>query len=158
VEQRQQTEVKLIVLLGIIQQLMTTRQGKLFSNNSVNPSQFAVLNHFTHTPDRSWTVTELADVMEMNQPGITKIVSVLMEKNLLKARPDDQDKRKRHLMITAQGMQLCSDTFISLMPDVSHAFASWDNPDLDQFKGYLEKLMGWLDNHRDDIRMPSTNP
>lgn len=153
-EQRQQTEVRLIVLLGIIQQLMMTRQAKLFATCSVNPSQFAVLNHFTHTPDRRWTVTELADVMEMNQPGITKIVSVLLDKKLLKAYPDTLDRRKKHLAITPQGIQLCADTFSSLLPDISQAFEGWETDELGSLEQYLEKLMGWLDHHRDKLLLP----
>ncbi len=152
-QKRQQTEVRVMVLFGIIQQLMTTRQGKLFTNKAINPSQFAVLNHFTHTPTRSWTVTELAEVMEMNQPGITKIVSVLIEKHLLESDADQTDKRKRHLKITPQGLQLCSSTIQSLLPDIAHLFESWGDRDLDHIQDDLERVMSWLDEHRDDVRM-----
>ncbi len=48
---RQQTEVRMTVLLGIIQQLMTTRQNRLFADRELNLSQFGLLNHFTHDPN-----------------------------------------------------------------------------------------------------------
>lgn len=148
--QREQTEVRMTVLLGIIKQLMTTRQNRLFAGRELSLSQFGVLNHFTHEPERSWTVTELAEVMEMNQPGITKIVTVLLDKGLLQSTPDATDKRKRYLTINKKGLKVCSGTFQSLLPDISYIFEDWDEKSLKQFHQQLEKLMLWLDNHRHD--------
>ncbi|MEH6345382.1 MAG: MarR family winged helix-turn-helix transcriptional regulator [Bermanella sp.] len=149
---RQQTQARTMVVLGIVQQLLTTRQAKLFGNTPLTPSQFALLNHFTHSPKRSWLVSELAEVMEMNQPGITKTVTVLLEKDLLKATQDKTDKRKRHLNITAIGLKMCEDILKSLSPDISHCLADWQDEELNRFNSDLEKLMGWLDDHREDIK------
>jgi DNA-binding MarR family transcriptional regulator len=149
---REQTEVRMTVLLGIIQQLMTTRQNRLFTGRELSLSQFALLNHFTHEPERSWTVTELAEVMEMNQPGITKIVITLLDKGLLQSTPDKTDKRKRYLSISKKGLTLCAETFQSLLPDISQVFSEWDERSLKQFHKQLEKLMLWLDNHRNDYQ------
>ncbi|MEH6473486.1 MAG: MarR family transcriptional regulator [Halopseudomonas sp.] len=151
-ENRVQTEVRLMVLLGIIRQLMATREAKLFTGMSLTSSQFGVLNHFTHNPQRSWTVTELAEVMEINQPGITKIVTILLDQGMLKARADTEDKRRRHLQITNQGLKLCGDIIGTLLPDVSHTFENWEDAELSQMHGHMDKLMHWLDEHRDDIK------
>ncbi len=62
--QRQQTEARLMVVLNIIQQLLNSRQKTLFSHQELTTTQFGLLNHFTHNPERSWMVTELAEVME----------------------------------------------------------------------------------------------
>ena len=147
---REQTEVRMTVLLGIIQQLMTTRQNRLFAGRALSLSQFALLNHFTHEPERSWTVTELAEVMEMNQPGITKIVTQILDKGLLISTPDKTDKRKRYLNISRKGLALCDDTFQSLLPDISQVFSEWNESSLKQFHKQLEKLMFWLDTNRLD--------
>ncbi len=146
--EREQTQVRMTVLLGIVQQLMTTRQNRLFEGQQLTLSQFGVLNHFTHTPERSWTVTDLAEVMEMNQPGITKIVTVLIDQGLLSSTPDQFDKRKRYLKITPKGIKRCRDTFQSLLPEISQVFEEWDDEGLKQFHQHLEKLMGWLDANR----------
>ena len=147
-KQREQIQVRMTVLLGIIQQLMTTRQNRLFEGRELTPSQFGVLNHFTHEPDRSWTVTDLAAVMEMNQPGITKIVTMLVNEGLLSSTADMLDKRKRFLKITKKGHLLCGDTFRSLLPEISQVFSEWDDRSLKQFHQHLEKLMKWLDSNR----------
>jgi DNA-binding MarR family transcriptional regulator len=146
---RTKTEVRMTVLLGIIQQLMSTRQNRLFSDREITVSQFGVLNHFTHDAQRSWTITDLVNVMEMNQPGITKIVTVLLDKNFLQSKTDKIDKRKRHLTITRQGLAFCEDTFRSLLPEISQLFVEWNDSSLNQFHGHLEKLVLWLDDHRD---------
>ncbi len=152
---REQIEVRMTVLLGIIQQLMNTRQNRLFASRDLSLSQFAVLNHFTHDPERSWTITDLVQVMEMNQPGITKIVTVLVDRGLLQSKPDEVDRRKRYLTITGRGLALCEDTFKDLLPDISFVFNEWDGKSLKQFHRQLEKLMLWLDKHRDDFQSES---
>lgn len=146
--QREQTQVRMTVLLGITQQLMTTRHNHHFEGREITLSQFAVLNHFTHTPEKSWTVTDLAEVMEMNQPGITKIITVLVNKDLLISTASQSDKRKRYLKITEEGLKLCRDTFKSLLPDISQVFGDWDDDSLMQFHQHLEKLVSWLDTNR----------
>jgi DNA-binding MarR family transcriptional regulator len=87
--------------------------------------------------------------MEMNQPGITKIVTVLLDKNLLQSKSDKIDKRKRHLSITRGGLTFCENTFSALLPEISHMFVEWNDDSLGQFHGHLEKLTLWLDNNRD---------
>ena len=94
---RTESEVRVSILFGILQQLMTTRQSKLFASLSISSSQFGLLIHFSHNPARSWLVSELAHIMEMNQPGITKVVTQLVDKGLLLATPDTTDRRKKHL-------------------------------------------------------------
>ena len=151
-DNRQQTEARIVVVMGILQQLMGTRQNKLFARQPLTTSQFGVLNHFTHNPDRSWLISELAHVMEMNQPGITKTVSVLLDKGLLHSSPDKDDGRKRHLKITQQGLSTCKNIMMSLLPDISHCFGDWQDGDLTALNSQLETLMKWFDNHRDDIK------
>ncbi|OEF07750.1 hypothetical protein A1QI_17020 [Vibrio genomosp. F10 str. 9ZB36] len=151
VNARKQSEAQLMVHLGIVRQLIATREAKLFADMPLNPSQFGVLNHFTHNPKRSWTVTELVNVMEMNQPGITKIVTVLVDKELLESISDSQDKRRRHLKITDKGLILCQEIMNALLPNISHVFESWEDDELEEMKGHIHKLMRWLDDNRDSF-------
>ena len=137
--------------IGIIQQLLTTRQAKHFANLELSYSQFTVLKHFSNNPERQSTITELAEVMEMNQPGITKVVSKLIDKKLLSSESDRQDARKKHLKITRQGLSLCEKTIKSLIPDISNMLASWDDKQLVDMQIHIEKLMRWLDNNREKI-------
>lgn len=145
---REKNETRIMILLGTIQQLMTTRSHKLFKNLALNRSEFSLLSHFSHKPARSWTVSELALVMEMNQPGITKLVTHLIAKSTLNMQIDEFDKRKRHLTITKQGLQLCNEVKHKLQPDISLCFADWQDEELLQLLNDNEKLMRWLDSNR----------
>jgi DNA-binding MarR family transcriptional regulator len=145
---RQQNEQRLMIVTGIIQQLMNTRTHKLFKKFTISTSEFSLLSHFSHRPERSWTISELVEVMEMNQPGITKLVASLTEKSALSAEIDAFDKRKRHLTITKQGLQLCAESMDKLQPDISLCFADWQDKDLQQMLEHSEKLMKWLDENR----------
>ena len=78
-------------------------------------------------PDRSLLVSDLANMIEMNQPCITKIVIVLVEENLLESTVDANDKRKRYLKITQQVLSVCQNMIQSLLLDISFTFADWDN-------------------------------
>ena len=145
---RRDSEARVMIVLGIINQLLTTRYNKVFKGLPLNQSQFGVLNHFTHRPDQSWLVGDLANVMEINQPGITKIVAVLVEKGLLASTTGKGDKRKRNLKITKKGLSVCEKMVQSLLPDISLTLSDWSNKDLTHFQSDLEKLMGWLDENR----------
>lgn len=145
---RKNNESRVIILLGIIQQLMTTRSHKLFKNLSLTSSEFGLLSHFSHKPERSWTISELSQVMEMNQPGITKLVANLVDKSALSMQLDKFDKRKRHLCITKNGLNLCHEVMQKLQPDISLCFSDWQDDELQQLLNNNEKLMKWLDNNR----------
>jgi DNA-binding MarR family transcriptional regulator len=149
---RTKSEVRVAILFGILQQLLTTRQNKLFANLSITSSQFGLLLHFTHNPTRSWLVSELANVMEMNQPGLTKVVTQLVDKGLMLATPDTSDRRKKHLKITEKGLKICSITLNLFEPDIQNIYSSFANDELSELERHLEKLMAWLDNNRGDIK------
>ena len=151
---RTQQEYRVILLFGIIEQLKNTREEKLFRELEIKPSQFALLSHFTHNPEREWTVSELCDVMEMNQPGITKIVQRLTEKDLLTTTTDRIDARKKRLRITDTGLEYCEYTASLLMPDIHQMLADWQDDELVDFSRHLEKLKCWLDDHRDTVILP----
>jgi hypothetical protein len=52
------------------------------------------------------------------------------------------------LKITPKGLELCADTFKSLLPEITDVFGNWDDASLKQFHQQLEKLMAWLDFNR----------
>jgi len=52
------------------------------------------------------------------------------------------------LKITPKGLELCADTFKSLLPEISIVFGDWVDGSLKQFHQQLEKLMAWLDANR----------
>ncbi len=149
---RKSEEIRVTIQLSIIRQLLATREQKLFRNQNITSSQFAVLHHFINRPDRAWTVTELANVMEMNQPGITKILSVMETKGFLLSEKDSTDTRKKNIRITEAGINQVKVIGQSMMPDITYRFASWDDEELAGLLKLNQKLLSWLDEHRDVVK------
>ncbi|MCP5211050.1 MAG: MarR family transcriptional regulator [Hahellaceae bacterium] len=150
--QRSALEYRATILLGIIQQLQTTRQTEMLKPFDMTRSQFSVLTHLALHPERRCTISGLAEVMEINQPGITKIVKKLADKALIDVIEDKQDKRKKHLEINRQGLSFVSQCQSTIQPDNAECYKSWNDNELHAFLESLDKLKTWLDSHRNDIQ------
>ena len=140
------------VRLGIISQLYTTRMNKLLSKYGFTLSQISVLSHCSRDGGQSWTVSSLAEVMEINQPGITKIVQKLIDKGFLTVVKSEADSRKKYLQITAQGLDKLQAVYKEMEPDIDAWFDEWDFDAMKQFKSHLDTLNRWLDGNREGVQ------
>ena len=135
--------------LGILSQLYTTRMNKLLSEHGFTLSQFSVLSHCSRHSSESWTISSLAKIMEINQPGITKIVQKLLGKELLSVTKDEKDSRRKYLQITPAGLKELQSVYQKTEPDVSSWFAQWNSGTMEEFNGNLQRLSAWLGENRD---------
>lgn len=147
--EKQQKSFKLLISLGIINQLTNTWLGKALAPHGINQSQFDLLNHFSHNPEKEHTISQLAEVMQMNQPGITKVVNKLSEMDLIEIRKDDQDGRKKWIRINQQGLDKVQSAFMSFLPTVNQCFEEWDEKQVEEMLQHSTRLQMWLDNNRD---------
>jgi DNA-binding MarR family transcriptional regulator len=139
---------QLATLLGITSQMYISRMNSLLEPHGLSLSQFSVLSHCSRHADQSWTVSRLAEVMEINQPGITKIVQKLLARDLLTALADPDDARKKHLQITPAGVAELQAIYAALAEDVESWFAGWSQPGMEDFRASLQSLIAWFDSHR----------
>jgi DNA-binding MarR family transcriptional regulator len=137
-----------MTLIGIIDQLFTTRATAILKSTGLPYPRFGLLHHFGFNPTRGWTIGELANVMEMNQPAITKLVQRLIDQGYLETRPDDTDRRIKRCFITKAGLAARQAAINALGPDVTTAFADWDTKEIADLVAPLERLKVWLDDHR----------
>jgi DNA-binding MarR family transcriptional regulator len=135
-------------LLGIVTQLYSTRMTALLEPKGFTLSQFALLNHLVRSPKETHSINELTEAMEINQPGVSKIVQKLSDIGLLDVSTSPQDSRRRNVSITQSGRETVIEVGQSILPDVNAWFQEWESKDLEMFLGYLGKLAGWLDQHR----------
>lgn len=147
--EKQQSSINVLISLGIINQLTDAWLSKALTPHGINQSQFNLLNHFSHNPDKEWTISQLADVMQMNQPGITKVVNKLSEFGLIDIRKDEQDGRKKWLKINQRGLDKVQSAFFSFLPTIDKCFEQWSEPQLQEMLEHSQRLQTWLDNNRD---------
>lgn len=134
--------------LGIVNQLFTTRVELLLKQHGTSLSQFSILQHLANSTKKQHSISEITEVMEMNQPGVTKIVRKLSEDKLLNVVTDKNDSRKRLVNITENGYKKIQSVSMALYPDVKQWFEDWDDNEIDTFTHLLNKLATWLDKNR----------
>jgi len=139
---------RIFVLVGIINQLATTRLNRVLGEMDLPMAQFTLLTHFSNDPQKGWTVTRLAEVMEVNQPAMTKTTQRLLKKGYLKLEQDSSDKRIKTYFVTDGGLQTLMKAWEKLAPDLEMLRNAWESSELETFKGLLERLKIQLDEAR----------
>ncbi len=140
---------RVFLLIGIINQLATTRINRALKKLDLPYAQFTLLSHLSNDPERGWTVTRLAEVMEVNQPAMTKTTQRLWKKGCIEIKPGDRDKRIRTVFVTSKGLDLLAKAWGDFAPDVGEIFSDWQREDVEILKGLLERLKSQLDESRD---------
>ena len=148
IENKNELEFNLMKSLEIINQLSTAKVTKALRPLNLSYSQFSLLNHFSNDPEQEFTVSQLANSMQMNQPGITKIVNKLTEMGLIEIRKDLQDARKKWLKINTTGQEKLSLAQSIVMNDISDCFSGWEVNELEDMLKHAQRLQTWFDNNR----------
>lgn len=110
----------------------------------LNLTQMSLLNHFSWRPEKTTTITELTQVMAINQPGVTKAVSALVDKGCLEKVDSAEDARVKHLKITTQGLTMLNKARAASYPAVEAAFGSLDDNELTAFSASIQKMKNYL--------------
>lgn len=143
-----QRRFRILNLIGIIDQLATTRANQTLATAGLPWPQFLILNHFSHRPAEPKMVTAIATAFQQPQPGITKTVHKLLDKGWLRAEPDPADGRSRKLFLTPAGMAAHAAATRLLAPQITAAFANWSEDEIGTVLPLLERLRLYLDSHR----------
>lgn len=139
---------EIATLLGIVSQLYTTRMETLFNTQGFTLSQFALLTHLARSSKTVHTISDLTEAMEINQPGVSKIVQKLYEQGYLEVNTNKFDTRKREVRITTQGRNKLVQVGKAIYPDLATWFEDWKEGDKKSFASYLGTLAQWLDKNR----------
>lgn len=145
---KQEQISQLATALGIVNQLYTTRMNQLLGQHDLTIAQFGLLNHLLRSGSEAHTVSELTAALEINQPGVTKIIKKLSQLDLVSVQTSAADSRKKQIAITGAGAQAIQKVMMGLGPDVFQWFADWEEDEMGQFTQSLQRLGGWLDENR----------
>lgn len=149
-------EEQILVWCGVVTQLQRTRANRILGDSELAYPLFVLLRHFCHDPDREWTVSQLTAAFETGQPGMTKKVQKLLDRELLAGRTDDEDGRRRWLRVTRSGIRLRDKLTNHLGPDQKRLFSDWKRADVDALHGLLDRLRSQLDRERDDVLLSTS--
>jgi DNA-binding MarR family transcriptional regulator len=140
---------RIFVLIGIINQLATTRMNRALNELDLPMAQFVLLTHLSNDPQKGWTLTRLANALEVNQPAMTKTTQRLLKKGFLRMETDPSDKRVRVFFPTDEGLKSLAQAWEKLTPDLAGLGEPWQEDELSMFQGLLERLKTQLDEARD---------
>ncbi len=140
---------RIFILIGIINQLATTRINRILKLLDLPMAQFVLLQHFSHQVNQEWTVTQLAKALEVNQPAMTKTTQRLLKKRFLKMTVSPVDKRIKQFSITDTGSSVLNSSWEQLLPEIGQLLSLWDPNDLSLLQELLERLKVQLDEARD---------
>lgn len=93
-----------IYKVSVLADLVARRVGAIVQDKSgLSLSQWRVLAAVAHKPGR--TSSEVVDITPMDKPLVSRAVSHLVERDLLRREASQVDGRRSHLQLTAKGNQ-----------------------------------------------------
>ncbi len=140
-------EVELGIGLGILSQLFQSRVAEVLGPAGATYTQLSVLSHLSRAREPS-SIGELAEAMQINQPGITKVVRRLEDDGLVSVVGHPDDRRRRLTAITEAGRARLDELSTLLADELSTWFDDWTEADLRRFSAHVWRLGGRLDQDR----------
>jgi len=135
------------LLLAITSQLFQSRVAEILGEHGLSYSQFSVLSYLEGVGQPT-AISAIASAMEINQPGVTKVVKRLAEMGLVDVTADESDSRKRLAGLAVNAPGRLADVRKDLDRDSAQWFEDWKDPELIQFRDHLSTLAHWLDQNR----------
>ena len=131
--------------IGIINQLSTARASRTLAELKLPFPQFIILNHFSHQPQDSKTVSSVASAMQQPQPGVTKTIQKMIARKLLRADPAPGDGRSKLLTITPKGLEIQARAIAAFVPRFAEVFSGWEDSEMENLASQLDRLKVWMD-------------
>lgn len=126
--------------LSINYQHLSAKMNRLLEDKGLNMTQFSILNHFSHQPQKSETISHLTKTMEMNQPAITKAIKTLCKLSAVRKEIDESDARIQHLFVTDGGLRLLAEAQQACFPLLQSSFEGLADHELMLFLNLLIKV------------------
>lgn len=132
--------------IAIINQLGTTAFEKKLPDG-LKISQFGVLNHFVRVGDGS-TPLQLANAFQVTKGAMTNTLKRLLDRELIRIRPDLEDGRSKRVFITQKGRATREQSIQRIAPLVEILKNSFTESDFKAAIPFLQQLRGVLDRER----------
>ena len=101
--------------------------------------EFAILKAFNDKDE--WTVTHLADLLPADAPRISRLVSRLVDRGLLRRRRRTDDRRVVLLKLTKQGREMTDELCESVNRHEAQLLAGVSEAELEALHSVTEKIL-----------------
>jgi DNA-binding MarR family transcriptional regulator len=91
-----------------------------------------------HPQEKPMLAMELAEAMNVSRANITKLLNVLIRKKLIKQTTDGIDKRRKRLVLTAQGEKVVMELEGPRHKRNQKLFSGFSKAEKDQFIAFLQ--------------------
>lgn len=128
---------------------LTTQQWLILLHLADNPNLpfFKRENH-----KKALMASELAESLNVSRANITNLINVLLEKNLIKQYEDKNDRRKKRLELTKQGIELLNKTQPSRLGVIMYLTEGFSQEEKETFLRFIEACMDKITNEDEKIK------
>ncbi len=128
---------------------LTTQQWLILLHLSSNPN-LPFFKREKHV--KSLMASELAESLNVSRANITNLLSVLLDKNLIKQYEDENDRRKKRLKLTKKGIDLVNKTQPSRLAVINFLIEGFNEDEKKTFLKFLETCMDKIINEDEKIK------
>jgi len=139
------------VLLGLYEtaMLLIKQNVEFVSKQGLTNQQWVILIHLAKDPNLPFLIreqhaeplmaSELAESLGVTRANITNLLTILMEKKLIKQIEDKEDRRKKRLVLTTKGEDLIKTMQPDRINSNSNMLDGLTVREKEQFLGYIQK-------------------
>jgi DNA-binding MarR family transcriptional regulator len=98
-------------------------------------------------------VTDLADLLGVDAPTVTRKIQQLEREQLVSRRPDPDDGRASRILLTRAGRRAIERVLDARREWYERLVADWDEADLATFASLLDRFSASLERDLDDARV-----
>lgn len=117
----------------------TAGPDRLLADRGLGRAHHRALHFIAREP--GLTVGKVLDILDITKQSLSRVLRELMEQNLVEQRQGEQDRRQRHLWLTAEGEALIASLRMVQDAVVRKAFANAGAEAVEGFLSVLEGLM-----------------
>ena len=104
----------------------------------ITPEQWIILD--TLYTKGNYSQVQLAQIIFKNTPTVSRILDILVKKNLVKRKVPDDDRRVTMISITKEGRLLVDKCYPEIQKVRSLSWSDLSEEDFDQFTRILDKV------------------
>ncbi len=135
---------------------------EVYQKVGLTTQQWLILLHLSSNPNlpffkrekhqKALMASELAESLNVSRANITNLLSVLLDKNLIKQYEDESDRRKKRLKLTKKGVDLVNKTQPSRLAVINFLIEGFNEDEKKMFLKFLETCMDKIINEDDKIK------